>query len=100
MNVPINVDLEISKENSPHKQISEYDLDKLIVLLGKYQHDYENMSKQLLLNMEHMIVEYINNDKDKKKYAPIDPSKFEDFETLKQYFISSPNSFLSILTDI
>jgi hypothetical protein len=100
--VPIKINFinRYSKMNVPKKNMSEYDLDKLVVLLGKYQHDYENMSKQLLLNMEHMIAEYINNNNVKKNYAPIDSKKFEDFETLKKYFISSPNSFLSILTDI
>lgn len=88
-----------SKMSVPKKEMNDYELNKLIVLLGKYQHDYENMSKQLLLNMEHMIAEYINNS-DKKSYAAIDSSKFGDFETLKKYFTSSPNSFLSILTDI
>lgn len=104
--IPNGVSMSFIKRYSntlvPMNDSSDYTVNKIITLLGKYQHDYENMNKTLLLNMEHMIAEYIaEHKKDGNiKYKAIDPKNFSDFTTLKKYFLDSPESFLSIQTNL
>jgi hypothetical protein len=82
------------------EEFTSKDVNKLVILIGKWQHDEENCTDTLLLNLESMLIAYIKQAKPDAKYKPIDPKRLNTFNTLKQYLEESPESFLNILTKI
>jgi hypothetical protein len=82
------------------EEFSSKDVNKLVILIGKWQHDEENCTDTLLLNLESMLIAYIKQAKPDAKYKAIDPKRLNTFNTLKQYLEESPESFLNILTKI
>lgn len=98
-NIKLNFLNRFSKMVIPIEKINESDIDKLVIMLGKWEHDNENCSDILKLNLEHLLSTYLNSVK-VKNYKAINPSKMETFTSIKEYLKESPESFLNINTKI